>query len=115
MQKGVALLVLGICVGCSSSQGPELIASTSPLAPGVRGTVPASGSDCQTFLLGLIPVTLSPNTQQALSNAKSSAHAEVLTDVTVDENSIYWILFSHRCIRVRGLGVVDQSPAQAVA
>ena len=99
--------------GCMGSRAPGIIASTSPLAPGVRGTVPASGSDCQTFFLGLIPLTSSPNTQAALEDAKTSASAAVLTDVTVDENSFYWILMSHRCVRVRGLGVVEATTAQA--
>jgi hypothetical protein len=115
VQKGLVMVGLGLLLGCSSSHGPELIASTSPLAPGVRGTVPASGSDCQTFLLGLLPLTTSPNTQDALSMAKKSAGAEVLTDVTVDENSFYWILLSHRCIRVRGLGVVPEKELGSAA
>lgn len=111
LQSAALVLLSSLTVGCSGSQGPGLISSTSPLAPGVRGTIPASGSDCQTFFLGLIPITTSPNTQEALNDAKKSAHASVLTDVTVDENSFYWILFSHRCVRVRGLGVVEEHSA----
>jgi hypothetical protein len=47
--------------------------------------------------------------------AKKSAGAEVLTDVTVDEKSFYWILLSHRCIRVRGLGVVPEKELGSAA
>lgn len=115
LQGAALVLLILLTLGCAGSHGPGLISSTSPLAPGVRGTIPASGSDCQTFFLGLIPVTTSPNTQEALNDAKKSAHASVLTDVTVDENSFYWILFSHRCVRVRGLGVEEEQSAPVQA
>jgi len=97
----ITLVLLSAC----SSKPSSIITSTSPLPPGVRGTVPARGSDCQFHLLGLIPVTSSPDTQNALTKAKRSADVDVLTDVTVDHNSGYYILFSNNCVRVSGKGV----------
>lgn len=97
------LLVMG-CAGRPSS----IITSTSPLPEGVRGTMPTTGSNCQYFLLGLIPVTMSPNSQDAVEEAKREVHAQVLTDVTIDENFGYYIIFSNHCVKVRGLGVRDE-------
>ena len=90
-----------------------MMASTSPVPPGVRGTVPAYGSDCQYFLLGLIPVSFSPNTDAAITDAKRSSRTEVLTDVTVDYGSFYWILFSTQCVRVRGKGIPPEVLSRA--
>ena len=91
-------------VGCAGMP-VALSPSTSPVAPGTRGTIPAYGSDCQFYLLGLIPVTHSMNTQTALDKAKQMANADVLTDVTVDFVGGYYILFSNNCVRVQGKGV----------
>lgn len=103
-------LLISACAGKPSS----IITATSPLPPGVRGTVPASGSDCQYHLLGLIPITSSPNTQSALSEAKEDCSCDVLTDVTVDENSFWVILWSGRCVHVRGLGVPPHRTGERV-
>lgn len=97
-----AALFLG---GCANSLPSSMVPSTSPLPPGVRGTIPAYGSDCQYFLLGLLPVTGSPSSQSALSKAKLNAHTDVLTDVTIDHSGGYYLLFSNECTRVEGKGV----------
>jgi len=96
--------VLAFVSGCSSSP-TTMVASTSPLPPGVRGVRPAYGSDCQYSFLGFIPVSGSPNTQAALDDAKDDADADVLTDVTIDHGGGYYILLSTDCVRVRGKGV----------
>ncbi len=98
------LLVATSAAGCGTI--PVAIApSTSPLGSGERGTVPAYGDDCQFFLLGIIPISPSFSTQHALDEAKESADAEVLTDVTVDFAGAYYLLFSNNCVRVEGKGV----------
>lgn len=97
-------LILFMLAGCSSKPS-SIIASTSPLPPGVRGTIPTRASDCQFHLLGLIPLTTSPDTSDALDAAKRKIDVDVLTDVTVDYNGGYYILFSNNCVRVSGLGV----------
>lgn len=104
----LSLLFLSLFTSCSGKP-LMIIPSSSPLAAGVRGTVPASGSNCQYSLLGLVPLTGPPNTQVALSRAKAEANVEVLTDITVDNTSRYWILFSNSCVHVRGLGVTRQA------
>ena len=101
--------------GCFSSQAPTVMTSTSPVPIGTRGTIPAYGSDCQYFLLGLLPITFSPNTTAALDEAKRDAGCKVLTDVTIDDGSFYWLLFSTQCVRVRGLGVPDSQLLAPVA
>lgn len=55
--------------------------------------------------MGLIPLTASPDTAQALDEAKKNADVDVLTDVTVDFSRGYYILFSNQCVRVSGMGV----------
>ena len=102
----VTLLVLVATTATGCGTIPIAIApSTSPLAAGERGTVPAYGDDCQFFLLGVIPISPSFSTQHALDEAKESADAEVLTDVTVDFAGAYYVLFSNNCVRVEGKGV----------
>lgn len=96
---------LGLLITGCSSRPSSLITSTSPLPPGIRGTIPASGSNCQVNLLGLIPITGSADSQDALDEAKEEADVDVLTDVTVDHGGVYLILFSTDCVRVRGKGV----------
>jgi hypothetical protein len=99
-----ALLIL-VCAGCASYPA-SVISATSPLPPGIRGTIPTHGSNCQySILFGIIPVTSSPNTQEALNEAKLRAGCDVLTDVTVDRNSGWYVLFANSCVRVRGMGV----------
>src|SRR5262245_24192720 len=101
----LAALLAIVCLSACSGKPFSLVPSTSPLPGYVRGTIPADGDDCQYRLLGILPVTGAPNTQAALQEAKESAQAEVLTDVTIDETGAYFILFSNTCIHVRGLGV----------
>ena len=96
-----ACLLLSSCSAAPSS----LIAATSPVPPGVRGTIPTAGSDCQYSLLGVIPLSGSPNSQIALNKAKESADVDVLTDVTIDEDAGFFLLFSNHCVRIEGKGV----------
>ncbi len=105
MKRSIAIFLLTFLFSACSSQPSSIIPSTSPLPPGVRGTIPAKGSDCQFRLLGIIPLSGSPDTSEALQEAKDSADVDVLTDVTVDYGGTYLILFSNRCVRVTGLGV----------
>jgi hypothetical protein len=104
---GMKFIISLFCVMVTGCAGMPvaLSPSTSPLQPGVRGTIPAYGSDCQFYLFGLIPITHSLNSQAALERAKTMANSDVLTDVTVDFIGSYYILFSNNCVRVQGLGV----------
>ena len=102
----VLVAFFAVFSGCSGIPA-AMVASTSPLPPGVRGTIPTYASDCQFFLLGLgfLPLSTSIDTQDALQDAKDSANVDVLTDVTIDFGGGYYILFSTNCVRVAGLGV----------
>lgn len=97
----VLVVLMSGCAGMPVALSP----STSPVAPGTRGSIPAYGSDCQFYLLGLIPITQPLNSQAALDRAKQMANADVLTDVTVDFVGSYYVLFSNNCVRIRGRGV----------
>ena len=114
----LVLLVGGLVLSCGlngcSGMPSTIIPSTSPIPAGVRGTIPAFGSDCQYNLLGILPLNFSPNTQAALDSAKEDADVDVLTDVTVDYGGSYFILFSNNCVRVRGKGVPREVLAQAI-
>jgi hypothetical protein len=98
------LVLAALFSGCAGMP-VALAPSSSPVAPGTRGSIPAYGSDCQFYLLGLIPITHSLNSQAALERAKQTAGVDVLTDVTVDFVGGYYILFSNNCVRVQGKGV----------
>ena len=91
--------------GCGAWAPSSIIPSTSPLPPHMRGTIETTASNCQYRLLGIIPVTASPNSQEALSEAKRNIDVDVLTDVTIDHNAGYYIFWSDRCVRVSGMGV----------
>ena len=108
----ISLFATSLLVSCSS-QPSSIIPSTSPIPSGVRGTIPAYGSDCQIYLLGILPVTGSPDSQQALQKAKKSADVDVLTDVTVDHGGGYYLLFGNTCVRVQGMGVPRNVLAEA--
>lgn len=107
--KRVIYAVLCVLISCfvsaCASRPSSIVASTSPVPAGTRGSIPAYGSDCEYHLLGMIPLTGSPDSQAALDRAKRSANADVLTDVTTDFGGGYYILFSNNCIRVQGKGV----------
>lgn len=95
------LLLLASC----GSRPTTLVASSSPVPPGVRGTIPTHGSNCQYFLLGLIPISGAPDSQDALEEAKQRVDVDVLTDITIDHGGHYFILFSTDCVRVQGKGI----------
>jgi len=100
-----ALFLLAVLISGCSARPTTMVASTSPIPEGIRGSIPAKGSNCQVYLFGIIPVTGSPDSQDALDEAKESADVDVLTDVTIDHGGVYLILFSTSCVRVQGKGV----------
>jgi hypothetical protein len=109
----VILIATALFTGCSGIP-TAITASTSPIPPGVRGSVPAFGSDCQYFLLGIIPISTPLNSQAALDQAKEQADVDVLTDVTVDFGGGYYVLFSNNCVRIHGKGVPRDVLAKAL-
>jgi hypothetical protein len=109
MKKRIILLILLLLITSCSAAPSTIIQSTSPLPPGVRGTISGYGSDCQYYFLGLLPITGSASTEEALEEAKEDARSEVLTDVVIDTSGGYYILYSNNCIRVSGKGVRNES------
>ncbi len=95
-----------LAAGCSYVSG-GIAPSTKPLAPGgyqELGTVEAE--DCQSRLLGLIPLSEGNQTKNALANAFEKAlGADALVQVTVDTYTTFWILWSSTCTQVQGTAV----------
>jgi 8-oxo-dGTP pyrophosphatase MutT (NUDIX family) len=56
----------------------------------------------------VLPISSPLSTQGALREAKEEGGVEALTDITIDEISSFYILFSSHCVYVEGLGVVPE-------
>lgn len=99
-----ATLVLG---GCAS--GFSQIAPTPPEKFQRLG--PATGEACGSMgFLGtatsFVPMGLNSRTERAYANAVASVPgATALVDVTMQEDWVWWILGSSRCVTVRGEAV----------
>lgn len=113
IKKACICFLLIVTLPACSGSNRGLIPSTSPLPDGVHGTIATEGDNCQYRLLGILPLSMPPNTQAALAEAKTSSGTEVLTDVTIDETSAWYLLFSNRCVHVRGMGVQTTPVQQA--
>ncbi len=91
--------------GCAHMPG-GITDSTTPLngRPYVElGKV--VGEDSKILLLGLIPISGSNNTQDAIDDAKQKTNADALIDVTVEAYGRYWILWSSLTTKVSGKGI----------
>ncbi len=101
----VLVIALAFSLSACGTRSIGLVASSSPLAPGIVGTIPVWGSSCQYSILGVLPLGRVHSTQRALQEAKDDVGVHALTDVTIDETYHYFILFSRSCVYVEGLGV----------
>lgn len=106
MNKILFSLVIVLLSACAA-RPVAMMTSSSPLSPGVRGTLKTQATSCQYHLFGLIPISSSLNSGKALESAKKQVNSKVLTDVTSDFTFGHYILFSNSCVRISGLGVVN--------
>jgi len=102
------LLLLAVVFLTACGARPiNIVPSSSPVEAGTRGTEFVTATNCQTNLLGLIPISLSASLPDALEEAKKKAKAKVLTDISIEEEFRYFILASTHCVRVSGFAVKD--------
>ncbi len=101
----LSIMVLAMTAGCVHSPG-GIAPSTTPLAGReyyVLGDT--SGTDSCVWLFGLLPVTGSNTTREALDDALSSKSADALIDVTVESYFQWWILFTRSVTAVHGKAI----------
>jgi hypothetical protein len=111
MRRGLlfVLPLIGLLSGCAQISG-GIAPSTEPLSPGsYREIGPVQGDDCVYALLGIIPLTDSNETKDAVADAlKKVSGATALVKVSVDTYSQYFILFSRTCTQVDGVAVAPK-------
>ena len=107
--KYLKLVLLGsVCfllVGCACIPG-GISASSTPLNNKPYHTLGyTSATDSRFLLLGIIPLTGSNSTRDALNKAIKKAGADALIDVTVDGYNQWFIILSRVVTKVEGTGI----------
>jgi len=108
-RKYLKLVLLGsVCfllAGCACIPG-GISASSTPLNNKPYHILGhTSATDSRFLLLGLIPITGSNSTKDALNKAIKKAGADALIDVTVEAYGQWFILFSRVVTKVEGIGI----------
>lgn len=99
------VVALTALLGCSHMAG-GVAPSNIPINGPYNELGPAKGTDCQYRLLGILPISGSNNTSQALQDAEASvAGANALIDIGVDSWTHNWILWTSHCTEVRATAV----------
>ena len=103
------LVLLGsVCfllAGCACIPG-GISASSTPLNNKPYHTLGhTSATDSRFLLLGIIPLTGSNSTKDALNKAIKNAGADALIDVTVDGYNQWFIILSRVVTKVEGTGI----------
>lgn len=107
--KYFKLVLLGsVCfllAGCACIPG-GISASSTPLNNKPYHILGhTSATDSRFILLGVIPLTGSNSTKDALNKAIKKVGADALIDVTVDGYKQWFILFSRTITKVEGVGI----------
>jgi hypothetical protein len=101
----VALFLMSFGAGCSRSPG-GIAASNIPLQQG--GYTPigkVAASDCKVNLLGIIPVSGGNYIQDAVGEALQKSGGHALVDISIEQVSKFFILWSQTCTEVRATAV----------
>ena len=91
-------------VGCSS--GFTVIGKRSP--ENFQRLGKATGEACGTIIVGptaynAIPIGLNSRTERAYQNALDNVPGSTtLIDITLEENWIWWVIGSTRCVKITG-------------
>ncbi len=99
-----AILILGsACANVSGGIAP----SNVPLAPGSYSVLgDTHGKSCVTRLFGVLPLSGSNTTSNAVENAlKRKKGATALINITSDSYNTYWLIVTRSCIRVEATAV----------
>jgi hypothetical protein len=100
-------LALGIS-GCIHSAG-GIASSNIPIQGNYTVLKEVKGTDCAYRLLGIIPISAGNKTRNALADALGDAKgATALVNITVENWTHHWILFTDTCTEVHGTAVVAQ-------
>jgi len=107
--KYLKLVLLGsVCfllAGCACIPG-GISASSTPLNNKPYHILGhTSATDSRFLLLGIIPLTGSNSTRDALNKAIKKAGADALIDVTVDGYNQWFIILSRVVTKVEGVGI----------
>jgi hypothetical protein len=109
MSKYIGLLLVitmsVLLTGCASAPG-GIAASNTPLHAKPYNVIgPTSGSDCRYAILGIIPVTKGNTTREAVEKARENIGADALIEITVENCTQFWILFTKTITRVDAQGI----------
>ena len=103
----LSLLALGVS-GCVNSAG-GIAPSNIPIQGSYTVMKQVEGTDCAYRLLGILPISSGNKTRRALGDALNDAKgANALVNITVENWTHNWILFTRTCTEVHGTAVVVQ-------
>jgi hypothetical protein len=101
----ILALAVGVLAGCAHMPG-GISDSTTPINNRPYEELgKVSGSSSKVVLFGILPISGSNNTQDAVDNAKAKIGADALIDVTVEAYNQWWILWSNTTTKVIGKGI----------
>jgi len=107
-----SVIVAAMVTGCAFRLGDLSVLSTKntalPIKP-VKSTV--EGEDCETRLLGLVPISgsLFPNIDEAMDQAMAKVPAgNIMTSIALYDDRASFLLVSKICLRVKcDVGVIE--------
>jgi hypothetical protein len=97
---------LVMVAGCAHIPGGLAPSNTPIEGRKYRILGPVKATDSCVYLFGLIPVSGSNSTREAIRSALMSKDADALIDVTVECYDQWWILFTRRVTAVHGKAIV---------
>ncbi|HDL08260.1 MAG TPA: hypothetical protein ENG35_05925 [Desulfobacteraceae bacterium] len=104
----VVVLPLVVTVGCAHMPG-GIAPSSTPLEGKTYVELgEATGTDSAVYLFGLIPITGSNTTPDALSDALASSNGDALINVTVESYCQYFFIVSRVVTTVHGNAIKFQ-------
>jgi hypothetical protein len=101
----LSLIVISLLSGCIYRPG-GIAPSNIPLeGRSYRMVGETASTDSAVRLLGILPVSGSNTTRQALDAAMRQRSADALIDITVEHYVQFWILFTRHVTAVRGIAI----------
>ncbi len=109
IMKAVSVGILGLIVCClgGCATRPGGIAPSSTPLEGRSYTILGytEATDSRVCLLGIIPISPHNSIRSAIQNAARKVGGDALIEVTAENYTQYWILFSRDITRVEGIGI----------
>jgi len=98
----VVALLLFIVSGCAHAPGGISPSSTPLEGKKYVNMGHATGADSLYYLLGIIPLSNSNTTPEALANAISSRGGDAMINITVESYAQWWVVVSRVVTTVQG-------------